>query len=413
MNIYRVGGSVRDMLRGYPPKDFDFVVVGATVPEFLAKYPDARQIGKSFPVFQIPTRDFVIEVAFARKERKTGPGHNDFEVVADPNVTLEEDLYRRDLTINAIAMPLVEDFNKSRESQVIDPFGGVSDLRLGVLRHVGPAFGEDALRVFRLARFASTLGFVVAPETERAAREVPYDDIAALSAERVCEEFRKAMRSNRPRAFVEVLARSGALSIWFPELRALSKVPAGPPQHHGEGDAFIHTLMVLDSVAHLGDEKIATAALFHDLGKGITPPEYWPSHHNHDEYGVPLVETACNRIKLPTDMKVAAMMVCRQHMRVHWFTDMKKGKMADLVQAADRTSIKAEGLVAVCHADSIGRIPSAPSDGANALEVAAEAARSEKGHPIPPALKGEHIGLHVRRQKGTAIRRALKEKGLV
>lgn len=401
--LYLVGGAVRDKLLGREPKDLDYVAVGATQASFLAAFPGSQAVGKTFPVYLVPGLG---EVAFARLERKLGPYHTDFEVLFDPGVTLEADLERRDLTVNAMAM--------LPDGSLVDPFGGASDLQLGVLRHVGPAFSEDALRVFRLARFAAQLNFVVAPETVRFARTVPMSDMTALPAERVCEEFRKAMRSPFPRRFVEELEHMGALALHFKELAHMRNVPAGPCTHHEEGDALTHSLMVLDVAAAKSDrEDVRVAALFHDLGKAITPPEQWPSHHDHDMKGVPVVEVACDRLKLPASFKQAAVVACREHMRVHRFLEMKKGKQVDLVQAAERCTLKAEGLALVSDADSLGRLPSAPSEGAAALLVAGVACRAEKGSPIPPALTGAVIGLYVRNKKGNAVRRALKEAGLL
>lgn len=411
MRLYRVGGWVRDTLLGYEPKDQDFVVVGATTKQFLSEFPGAQQIGKSFPVFYVKD---VGEFAFARRERKIAAGHDGFEIEADPTVTLEEDLARRDLTINAIALPHVHKNNPPLETQVIDPFGGVSDLRLGVLRHVTEAFAEDPLRVYRLARFACKLRFVIAPETYRMAQSVPWEEILALSGERVWGEEIKALQMSAPALFYRELVNMKVIGLWHRELMNLINVPAGPWEHHAEGDAFTHTMMVLDSAArqtqHVG---VRFAALMHDVGKGVTPRSEWPHHYDHDKNGVPLVEKACERLHVPNVYRDCAIVACREHMRVHKFCDMRKGKMVDLIKAADRTQMKSEGLAMVCSADSLGRIPASHTPGADALVAAAVAARSENGHPIPPSLKGEHIGLHIRNKKGNAVRRALKEKGLL
>src|SRR5688572_19487948 len=228
MRIYRVGGAVRDLLLGRAPKDHDYVVVGATVEDFLAAYPDAKQIGKSFPVFQVQLDDGPAEFAFARIERKVGSGHQSFDVVADPYVTLEEDLRRRDLTINAMAIPMEAPLANAKD-HVIDPYGGMRDLHQSTLRHVSEAFSEDPLRVYRLARFAAQLGFQVAPETIQMAQSIPASELHALSGERVGEETRKAMRSPRPRVYFEILLHTLALGPWFPELLQLVGTPAGPP----------------------------------------------------------------------------------------------------------------------------------------------------------------------------------------
>lgn len=409
--LYLVGGAVRDKLLGREPKDLDFVAVGATQEQFLKVFPRAQAVGKNFPVFLV---EGLGEVAFARKERKLGPYHTDFEVLFDPSITLEEDLSRRDLTINAIAM--------YPDGTIVDPFGGAKDLQAGILRHVGPAFSEDALRIYRLARFAAQLGFKIASETVAFAHKVSLTDLAVLPAERICEEFRKALRSKHPRRFVEELEHMGILALHFPELAHLRKVPAGPIQHHPEGDALTHSLMALDyissyEVTEEAAETMRLAILFHDLGKGVTAPEKWPAHHGHDIAGVPLVETACTRLKLPTSMTKAAVMVCREHMRVHLFLEMNKGKQVDIILAADKTCIKAEGLAQCCIADCKGRGPllddikAKDSRPAMAMLMVAPHCRNEKGQPLPEGLKGKDIGLHIRAKKGSTIRKWLKNYG--
>ncbi len=434
MGLYRVGGWVRDKLLGYEPKDEDFVVVGMTKEEFVESWTvhcKVQEIGKSFPVFLVENEHgWKGEFAFARTERKVGLGHQGFEVRADPSVTLSQDLERRDLTCNAIAVPHVTKNNLPLESQVIDPFGGVSDIRQGVLRHVSDAFVEDPLRVFRLARFAARYDWVIAPETYRIAMSVPWDDILALSGERVWGETERALRGPRPRRFFEELARMKVLGLWHRELMNLINVPAGPWEHHQEGDAFTHTMMCLDEavangelyynfgrVAEPVDDHVVLAVRFatlcHDLGKGTTPRIEWPHHNDHDKRGVPEVEKLCARLRVPNDLRDCAKVAAREHMRVHRFLEMRKGKMVDLVKVADRTKMKTEGLGATCACDAAGRIPFGASTGASALILAAHAARAESGHPIPESLKGEHIGLHIRNKRGNAVRRALKEAGLL
>jgi len=410
-DLYLVGGAVRDHLLGKEPKDLDFVAVHATQAQFLDMFPDAQLVGKDFPVYLVPGLG---EVAFARKERKLGPYRTDYEVLFSPDVTIEEDLSRRDLTINAMAMDWTGD--------MFDPFGGRDDLNNGVLRHVGPAFSEDALRIYRLARFASQLDYNIAPETIKFARKVPMSDLSVLPAERICEEFRKSLKSPYPWRFIEELEHMGVLSLHFPELAHLRQVPAGPPEHHPEGDALTHTLMALKTIAVAKfdsepiEEAIKLAVLFHDLGKGVTPLHKWPAHHGHDEAGVPLVKAACARLKLPTNMTKAAVMACREHMRVHAFFDMRKGKQVDLIQEADKTMIQAEGLSVVCVSDSLGRggdleRRTAAMQPAYCLGIVASQCRKEKGHPIPENLKGEAIGQYVRNKKGIAIRESLKRMG--
>jgi tRNA nucleotidyltransferase (CCA-adding enzyme) len=424
MPIYRVGGAVRDMLMGRDPKDHDFVVVGYTVEEFQRQFPNAKQIGKSFPVFQLVENGVTMEFAFARRERKVNLGHQGFEVEADPSVTLEEDLYRRDLTVNAIALPVAYRNNPALETQVIDPYGGVADIKAKRLRHVSEHFVEDPLRVYRLARFAAQLGFNVAPETNKLCWTIPREELYSLSGERIGEESRKAMRSPDPVAYWQVLLGIGGLGPWMPELLQLVGTPAGPPKYHQEADSFAHTMMVLDFFSfpenqidlkpELDLEVLRWAALLHDLGKGTTPREEWPSHHGHDFRGIHLVERFCDRIRLPAYIKEASVVACAEHMKVHQFLEMRKGKWVDMVRRADRTKLTAEGLAVVSMADSFGRIAKEKDvSGAQALHAACEACRDATGHPFPAGLEGEHLGRYIRTAKGNAMRATLKEKGLL
>lgn len=410
--IYKVGGAVRDILLGREPKDVDYLVVGHTIGEFLDKHPGAKAVGKSFPVFLYQGSEY----AFARVERKVGAGHGGFHVVANPTITLLEDLSRRDLTINAMAL--------GTDGRWFDPFGGQQDLQDGVLRHVGPAFSEDPLRVYRLARFRAKLfyeqtrvAFNVAPETMSLAASIPDSELLALSAERVCQESRLAMQGGFPGYYWHTLKELGKLHLWHKELADLVGVPAGPPQHHGEPDSFVHTMMTLNFFNRWpADEKteiLRWAALLHDLGKGVTPREKWPSHPGHDETGVPLVEAFCDRLRLPNNIKKAAMLACREHMRVHVFLEMRKTKWVDVVQDAEKTAMGAAGLAQVCKADVMGRkAHEYDCSGAEALEAVIDAVKEEKGHPIPASLKGKFISLHVRAKKGAAAKRALREKGI-
>ncbi len=426
MEIFLVGGAVRDLLLGRVPKDKDFVVVGATEEEFLAAYPTAVRLGKAFPVYHVKFGESVYEFAFARKERKTGSGHLGFEVVADPSVTLTEDLSRRDLTINAMAMPAVYAPGCAPKafgaSKVIDIYGGQKDLADGLLRHVSEAFAEDPLRVFRLARFAAQLGFSVALETRDfiCLDNVLLRELFSLSGERIAEETRKAMRSDRPRIYFETLLDLLALGQWFPELLQLVGTPAGPIKHHAETDSFVHTMMVLDKVTAYTDmldepedvkEMARWAALTHDLGKGITPREEWPSHFGHETRGIHLVHRFYDRIKMPTQFKDAAAMVCAEHMKVHILLKMKAEKWVDLVRHADRTKLMAEGLSLVVMGDAMGREAEHKSvEGPVALHRIANPIRETTGQPVPAHLKGERIGQYIRKAKAIAAKRALDEE---
>src|SRR5579863_6564758 len=293
MQVYLVGGAVRDALLGQAVKERDWVVVGGTREELLRlKF---REVGRDFPVFLHPETHE--EYALARLERKVGPGYRGFTVEFGPGVSLEEDLARRDLTINAMA--------QAGDGTLIDPFGGRQDLDAGVLRHVSPAFAEDPVRILRVARFAARfapLGFRVAPETLALMRAmVERREVDALVSERVWQETEKALREPKAAEFFRVLRECGALQPIYPEIDALFGVPQ-PAQWHPEIDTGVHTLMVLDQAAQLSPEsKVRFAALVHDLGKGTTPKEEWPSHRGHEERSVSLIAALADRLRLPAE----------------------------------------------------------------------------------------------------------------
>ncbi|WP_051640609.1 multifunctional CCA addition/repair protein [Thiomicrorhabdus sp. Milos-T2] len=309
MQIYLVGGAVRDALLGGKAYDHDWVVVGATPEEMLSL--DYQQVGKDFPVFLHP--ESKEEYALARTERKAGVGYHGFEVFADPSVTLEEDLIRRDLTINAMA--------QDSDGNIIDPYSGKQDLDNRILRHVSDAFCEDPLRVLRVARFAAKLapyGFKLALETKALMTEmVASGELQDLTPERVWQEVYKALGAATPSVFFEVLDSVGAVEILFPELFALHDVTQ-PEKYHPEGDVWIHTMMVLDAAAKLSpSEDVRYAALVHDLGKGITPKALWPSHKGHEQAGVPLVKALGKRYRLPKKTEILAEKVTEYHGLIH------------------------------------------------------------------------------------------------
>lgn len=308
MKIYRVGGSVRDEILGIPVHDTDFVVVGATVGDFMQKYPNAKRVGKSFPVFLVDGSEY----AFARKERKIGTGHCAFEVIADPDVTLEEDLKRRDLTINAIAKDL-------ETGGLIDPFGGIRDIEKRLLRHVSAAFAEDPLRVYRVARFAAKFPDFSVDEPTVTLMNSMGPELSSLSSERVWGECRKALGSPAPSRFFRVLKDAGLLSYHFREVGDLIDVPAGPLKYHPEGDTFNHTMDALDRLSASGsrDPLVAFAVLCHDWGKASTDPALYPKHHGHDAAGVPLIEAFFERMNgMPLEYKKAAEITAKFHMNV-------------------------------------------------------------------------------------------------
>ncbi|HEX3603606.1 MAG TPA: multifunctional CCA addition/repair protein [Steroidobacteraceae bacterium] len=350
MQVYLVGGAVRDALLGLPVKERDWVVVGGTRDELLRlKY---REVGREFPVFLHPGSHE--EYALARRERKTSPGYRGFAVEFGPEVTLQEDLARRDLTINAIAQTGDESF--------IDPHGGRRDLEARVLRHVSPAFVEDPVRILRLARFAARfapLGFKVATETMALMRTmVERGEADALVAERVWQETEKALRESGASVFFQVLRDCGALKVVYPEINALFGVPQ-PEKWHPEIDTGVHTLMVLDQAVRLSaDVKVRFAALVHDLGKATTPHREWPGHKGHEERSVTLIEALCDRLKLPSEYRELAIIVARYHGNVHRAFELRPGTILGILEKTDafrRPERFGQALLA-CEADSRGRL---------------------------------------------------------
>lgn len=349
MKIYLVGGAVRDKLMNLTPREHDWVVVGAT-PEKMLEL-GYRQVGKDFPVFLHPKTHE--EYALARTERKTAPGYKGFSVHADPDVTLEEDLLRRDLTINAIA--------ETSTGELIDPFNGQHDIKNKVLRHVSPAFSEDPVRILRVARFAARfahLGFNVAPETNKLMQDmVEAGEVDALVPERVWQEFERALGESHPGRFIEVLRDCGALKVLFPEIDQLFGVPQ-PEQHHPEIDTGVHTLMVLEQAARLSNKpEVRFAALLHDVGKGITPKEEWPRHIEHEARGVPLVEALCERYRAPRPFRELAILVTRYHLHYHRIGEMRPETILKTLENLDafRRPERFDQFIIACEADSRGR----------------------------------------------------------
>lgn len=349
MKIYLVGGAVRDQLLNLPVKDRDWVVVGAT-PETLLQQ-GYQQVGKDFPVFLHP--DTHEEYALARTERKSGSGYTGFTCYAAPDVTLEDDLQRRDLTINAIAY--------SAKGEYIDPYHGIDDIHAKLLRHVSDAFSEDPLRVLRVARFAARfapLGFTIAPETMSLMQEMTNSgELNALTAERVWKETEKALHSQAPQVYFEILHQCGALKILFPEINALFGVPA-PKKWHPEIDTGIHTMMVLAMASQLTDDiAVRFSALCHDLGKGVTPVENWPHHHGHGPAGVPLVEALCQRYRIPNQIRDLAKLAAKYHDHLHRIERMRPSKIIRLFDAIDawRKPERIDQLAIISEADARGR----------------------------------------------------------
>ena len=348
MRVYRVGGAVRDRLLGTPVNDQDWVVVGATIEAMLAA--GFTPVGRDFPVFLHPqTKD---EYALARTERKSAPGYRGFTVHADPSVTLEDDLARRDLTINAIA--------QAQDGALIDPFNGQRDLQAGVLRHVSPAFAEDPVRILRLARFAARWPhFTVAPETHAlCAQMVRAGEADALVAERVWQELSRGLMEMRPSRMFEVLRDCGALGRVLPELARLWGVPQ-PAEHHPEVDTGVHQMMVQDLAARL-DAPLAVrwACLVHDLGKGSTPRDAWPRHIGHEARGAKLADALAERLRVPGDCRELGAVVAREHGNIHRSQDLGAAATLRLLERCDalrRPERFAQALWA-CECDARGRL---------------------------------------------------------
>jgi len=406
MEVYLVGGAVRDELLGLPVKEKDWVVVGTTQDELERL--GYKPVGRDFPVFLHPeTRE---EHALARTERKTSAGYRGFAIHCSPDVTLEEDLRRRDLTINAMA--------RGKDGVLIDPFGGQADLQNKLLRHVSEAFTEDPVRILRVARFAARfapLGFTVAPETVELMRSmVQSGEVDALVPERVWQETHKALGEPRPDAFLATLRECGALARIFPELDALWGVPQ-PPRWHPEVDTGVHMLMVMQQAAKLTDStRIRFAALTHDLGKGETPPELWPRHIGHEERSARLVQQLSERLRVPNDFRQLAEVTARWHGLVHRAMELRTTTILQLLEHCDalRRPERFREFLVACEADFRGRTgwerKSYPE--AQLLAAALDAAL---GATLSKAerhgLSGEQIGEALRQKRLAAIAEAVEE----
>ncbi|MEW5833797.1 MAG: multifunctional CCA addition/repair protein [Pseudomonadota bacterium] len=401
MRIYLVGGAVRDRLLGRPVVDRDHVVVGARPEELVAR--GYRPVGKDFPVFLHPESGE--EYALARTERKTGRGYHGFAFHADPGVTLEEDLARRDLTINAIA--------QGEDGALVDPYGGVRDLEARVLRHVSPAFVEDPVRLLRVARFAARfapLGFTVAPETMALMqRMVAEGEVDHLVPERVWAETRRALAEAQPSAFLRVLRGSGALAVLFPEVDALYGVPQRP-EFHPEIDTGIHMELVLDAAAAIapGDDLVGYCAFCHDLGKALTPAEALPRHIGHEHAGVPCVRALSARLKVPTEHATLAEHVCREHLNAHRALELKPATVLRLLGALDalRRPARLDTFIAACWADKRGRLghDGDPYPAGDYLRRAcAAAAAVTAGAFVAEGLAGPAIGEAMEKARIEAI----------
>ncbi|UCZ83039.1 multifunctional CCA addition/repair protein [Pseudomonas sp. L5B5] len=401
MRIYKVGGAVRDRLLGRPVTDIDWVVVGSSAQEMIDQ--GFRPVGADFPVFLHPKSGE--EYALARTERKSGRGYGGFTFHASPEVTLEEDLIRRDLTINAMA--------EDEQGLITDPYQGQQDLEHRLLRHVSPAFAEDPLRVLRVARFAARyagLGFSVAPQTLELMRQLSQSgELQALTAERSWKEISRALMEEQPQVFIQALRDCGALAVLMPEVDALFGVPQ-PPAHHPEVDTGLHVLSVLHQAAqHQQPLSVRWACLLHDLGKGATPEDQWPRHIGHEQAGLDLIRAVNERFKAPRECQELALLVGQFHTHGHRAQELKASTLLELLQHFDifRRPQRFEEFIAACEMDARGRLglESRPYPQADYLRGAASAARSVAVQPLlEQGFKGPELGEALRLERLKAIK---------
>ena len=400
MEVYLVGGAVRDRLLGRPVHERDWVVVGAR-PEELER-DGFEPVGREFPVFLHPRTHE--EYALARVERKVGPGYRGFTTQFAPDVTLEDDLRRRDLTINAMA--------ETPSGEIIDPYGGRRDLEARLLRHVSDAFVEDPVRILRVARFAARyaeLGFRVADETRvLMERMTASGEVDALVPERVWKETERALGEPRPDVFFETLRSCGALQKIFPELAALYGIPQ-PPRWHPEVDTGVHVMLVVRYAAKIGAPKsVRFAALMHDLGKALSPAERWPSHRGHEEAGVPLIIDLCDRLKVPNEFRELAILTARHHASVHRAAELTPATLLKLLETVDafRRPERFGELLTACESDARGRagLESQPYPQREYLLRARDAAAAVAlTDDERRELKGPFLGERIREKRLAAV----------
>ena len=404
MKIYIVGGAVRDQLLGRPSADRDYVVVGATPEQMLAQ--GFRPVGKDFPVFLHPRTQE--EYALARTERKTGHGYHGFTFHAAPDVSLEEDLARRDLTINAMA--------QGPDGELCDPCYGARDLKAKILRHVGPAFAEDPVRILRIARFAARFSdFSIAPETlDLMRRMVASGEVDHLVAERVWQEMAKGLMEERPSRMIEVLRECGALARLLPELDALFGVPQRP-EYHPEIDTGIHTLLVVDQSAKLSTPlPVRFAALTHDLGKAQTPADILPRHHGHEERSFRLVGSLCARLRVPNDCRDLALLMARHHGNIHRSVELRPSTIVELFEKTDalRRPERFQQLLLACECDHRGRLGREDMfyDSPQRLNIALAAVNDVDAGKIAAACEDKQkISERIHRARIAAVKQALND----
>ena len=403
MKIYLIGGAVRDKLLGLTIKDRDWVVVGSSSGEMIAE--GFEPVGKDFPVFLHPKTHE--EYALARTERKSAPGYKGFVVHAAPNVTLEEDLARRDLTINAIA--------QAEDGSLIDPFNGQQDLKNKILRHVSPAFVEDPVRVLRIARFAARFGFTIADETKIlintmvAAKELDY-----LVPERVWQELEKALATKQPSLFFIALREAGALQCLFPEVDRLFGVPQ-VPKWHPEIDTGVHVMMVIDQAAKLTDDiAVRFAALCHDLGKGTTPDDILPQHNGHEARSIQLTQDLCKRMRVPKDIESLAVKVAEYHTHLHLLFELRPVTILQVIEALDgiRRPLRFEQYLLASEADFRGRpgYEDLPLPAINVFKKCLSACQSVTAQAfIELGKQGPALGEAIRKQRINLITQVMNE----
>lgn len=391
MKTYLVGGAVRDKLLSITVKDQDWVITGATPEQMQAK--GFQAVGADFPVFLHPeTKE---EYALARTERKTGQGYNGFSCISDPSITIEQDLLRRDLTINAIA--------EDEQGKLIDPYGGQQDIQSRTLRHVSDAFIEDPLRVLRVARFAARfahLGFSIADETLALMQTLSVSgELDHLTPERVFQEMDTALATQSPQVFFMVLHQCKALHVLFPEVEALFGVPQ-TATHHPEIDTGIHTLMVVEQASKLSQNNaVRFAALTHDLGKALTPQDNWPKHHSHENLGIKPVKALCKRLKVPNSYQQLAVNVCQFHLHCHRAFELKPATIAKLFKQLDayRKPEQFEHFLLACKADALGRkgFENKNYPQVDYLQQAFSLCQHVKAADIGANIQGKEIGLAI------------------
>jgi tRNA nucleotidyltransferase (CCA-adding enzyme) len=409
MKIYAVGGAIRDELLKREVYERDWAVVGGSAEQLIAK--GYKPVGKDFPVFLHPkTRE---QYALARTERKVGPGYHGFSFDTSTEVTLEEDLGRRDLTINAMA--------RDSNGKIIDPYGGQIDLEKRVLRHVSPAFAEDPLRILRVARFAARfnkIGFTVAKETEKLMRKmVSAGEADSLKPDRVWQETEKALSGPTPEIYFKVLRDCSALSTVFPEINALFGIPQ-PEKWHPEVDTGIHTLMALSIAACVTDSvAVRFATLTHHLGKATTPKDILPKHHGHEERSVEILESFCSRLPIPKRYRELAVAVAQQHGKAHRVKELKSNTIYKLLESLDalRRPERFEEFILACEADARGRtgFENRQYSQADVLRTALNAARKVRAKDLGEIEQGPDLGETLRKYRVKAIHDALAKNKLV